>query len=87
MYEGTIGEIRLFAGDYEPPNWKFCNGQLLRVMNNVALFTIIGSKYGGDGTTTFALPKIAPILGAESKETYDDLNYVICVAGLYPSRS
>ncbi|MBP0002821.1 MAG: tail fiber protein [Cyanobacteria bacterium SBC] len=85
MNEGTIGEIRLFAGSFAPRNWAFCNGQILEVNQNVALFSILGSKYGGDGRTTFALPKIAPVLGAETGATYDDLNYIICLNGWYPS--
>ncbi|PPT08624.1 hypothetical protein CKA32_000002 [Geitlerinema sp. FC II] len=59
---------------------------MLEIEKNVALYTILGSKYGGDGRTTFALPKIAPVLGAETGATYDDLNYIICLNGLYPSR-
>ena len=85
--EGTIGEIKLFAGSFQPRNWLFCDGQVLEVMNNPALFSVLGSKYGGDGRRTFALPKIQPVLGAETKTAYDDLNYIICVQGMYPSRS
>lgn len=51
-----IGEIRLFAGNFEPSGWKFCEGQLLTIAENDALFTLIGTTYGGDGQTTFALP-------------------------------
>lgn len=54
--EGTIGEIRLFAGNFAPRNWAFCNGQLLSIAQNTALFSILGITYGGDGRTTFALP-------------------------------
>jgi microcystin-dependent protein len=60
--EGTIGEIRLFAGYFAPLNWAFCNGQELNIPGNEALYSIIGTKYGGDGRTTFVLPKIAPLL-------------------------
>lgn len=86
MYEGTIGEIRLFAGNFEPRDWAFCNGQTLNIRGNEALYSILGNKYGGNGIKTFALPKIAPVLGADTSETYDDLNYVICLRGMYPSR-
>ncbi|SHF97911.1 phage tail protein [Flavobacterium aquidurense] len=56
--EGTIGEIRLMAGSYAPVNWAFCNGQILAVQSNTPLFAIIGTTYGGNGSTTFALPNL-----------------------------
>jgi microcystin-dependent protein len=59
--EGFIGEIRLFAGNYAPKNWAFCDGQLLNVNQNTALFSILGNQYGGDGRTTFALPNLGGI--------------------------
>lgn len=62
--EPTIGEIRLFAGNFAPRSWAFCNGQLLAIAQNSALFSILGTIYGGDGRTTFALPDLrgrAPI--------------------------
>ncbi len=54
--EGTIGEVRLFAGNFPPRNWAFCHGQLLNISSNTALFSILGTTYGGNGQTTFALP-------------------------------
>jgi microcystin-dependent protein len=54
--EGTIGEIRMFAGNFAPRSWAFCNGQLLSIAQNTALFSILGTMYGGNGQTTFALP-------------------------------
>lgn len=54
-YSG-LGEIKMFAGTFAPRGWAFCNGQLLSVANNSALFSIIGTTYGGDGRSTFALP-------------------------------
>ena len=54
--EGTIGEIRQFAGNFAPRNWAFCAGQLLAISQNTALFSILGTTYGGNGQTTFALP-------------------------------
>jgi len=53
-----VGEIRLFAGTFEPNGWKFCEGQLLSITENETLFTIIGTTYGGDGEETFALPDL-----------------------------
>lgn len=51
-----IGEIRLFAGNFAPNGWLFCNGQILPISNYDALFNLIGTTYGGDGQSTFALP-------------------------------
>jgi len=56
--EGTIGEIRMFAGNFAPRNWAFCDGQLLAIAQNNALFSILGTTYGGDGRTTFGLPEL-----------------------------
>ncbi|MFX0557709.1 phage tail protein [Maribacter sp. CXY002] len=56
--EGFIGQIILFAGNFAPRNWAFCNGQLLAISQNTALFSIIGTTYGGDGRTTFGLPDL-----------------------------
>jgi microcystin-dependent protein len=53
-----IGEIRLFAGNYAPLGWEFCWGQLVPIYENEALFTLIGTTYGGDGQGTFALPDL-----------------------------
>jgi microcystin-dependent protein len=53
-----IGEIRLFAGNYAPKGWAICDGKMLRVNENQALFSIIGNQYGGDGKSTFALPDL-----------------------------
>lgn len=58
MYEGTLGEIRLFAGNFAPRDWAFCDGQLLSIAQHTALFSILGTTYGGNGTTTFALPDL-----------------------------
>lgn len=54
--EGTIAEIRLFAGNFSPKSWAYCNGQLLSIAQNTALFSLLGTTYGGDGRVTFALP-------------------------------
>lgn len=58
MSEPFVGEIRLFAGNFAPRGWAFCDGQLLAVSQNDALFSLLGTIYGGDGTTTFALPDL-----------------------------
>lgn len=54
--EGTIAEIRLFAGNFAPRSWAFCQGQILSIAQNTALFALLGTTYGGNGQTTFALP-------------------------------
>lgn len=53
-----VGEIRLFAGTYAPTGWATCEGQLLAVDQNDALFSLLGTAYGGDGRTTFGLPDL-----------------------------
>ena len=57
-YEPFIGEIMLFAGNFAPRNWALCNGQILSIAQNTALFSILGTTYGGNGQTTFALPDL-----------------------------
>lgn len=56
--EGVISEIRLWAANFAPRNWMFCHGQLLPIAQNSALFSLLGTTYGGNGTTTFALPDL-----------------------------
>jgi microcystin-dependent protein len=56
--EGYIGEIRLFAGNFAPRNWALCEGQLLPINSYTAVFSILGTIYGGDGRTTFGLPDL-----------------------------
>lgn len=59
-----LGEIKMFAGNFPPRGWMFCQGQLLNINNNAALFSLLGTQYGGNGQTTFALPDLrgrAPI--------------------------
>lgn len=58
MSEPFIGEIRMFAGNFAPRGWQFCQGQLLSIAQNSALFSILGTTYGGNGMTTFALPDL-----------------------------
>lgn len=58
MSEPFVGEIRMFAGNFAPRGWAFCDGQLLAVSQNDALFSLLGTTYGGDGRTTFGLPDL-----------------------------
>ena len=84
MNEGTIGEIRLFSGNFAPRDWAFCNGQTLAIAQNTALFSILGTQYGGNGSTTFQLPNLAPMKESDGGQT--PINYVICLYGIYPAR-
>jgi microcystin-dependent protein len=56
--EGTIGVVTCFGADWAPKNWQSCNGQILPIAQNQALFSILGTTYGGNGVTTFALPDL-----------------------------
>src|SRR5258708_4474656 len=58
MSSPYIGEIRMFAGNFAPVGWAFCNGAIMPIDQNDALFNLIGTTYGGDGQTTFALPNL-----------------------------
>src|SRR5437870_1793695 len=58
MAQPYVGEIRIFAGNFAPAGWMFCAGQLLPISENETLFNLIGTTYGGDGVTTFALPDL-----------------------------
>ena len=58
MGEPYVGEIRMFAGNFAPAGWMFCEGQLLPISENETLFNLIGTTYGGDGQSTFALPDL-----------------------------
>ena len=83
--EGTLGEIRLFAGTFSPKGWATCNGAVLPINENQALFSILGTTYGGDGRVTFHLPKLdASATGGDGQQV---LHYVICIEGVYPQRN
>jgi microcystin-dependent protein len=58
MAEPFLGEIRMFGGNFAPRGWALCNGQILPISQNAALFSILGTTYGGNGQTTFALPNL-----------------------------
>ena len=78
MTEPLLGTIFLFAGNFAPVGYSMCEGQILPINQNVALFSILGTTYGGDGVKTFALPKLSgPIAGT---------TYIIALNGVFPSR-
>ena len=58
MSDPFVAEIRIFAGNFAPRGWALCNGQLMSISQNTALFSLLGTTYGGDGRTTFALPNL-----------------------------
>lgn len=58
MAQPYVGEIRMFGGNFAPAGWMFCEGQLLPISENATLFQLIGTTYGGDGQSTFALPDL-----------------------------
>ena len=76
--ESMTAEVKYFAGNFAPRGWAFCQGQMMSIASNQALFSILGTNFGGDGRTTFALPKI---------EDLDGCKAIIATEGVYPSRS
>ncbi len=58
MSEPFIAEVKIFAGNFAPRGWAFCDGQIFPITQNTALFSLLGTTYGGDGRTTFALPNL-----------------------------
>ncbi|AOY77998.1 phage tail protein [Clostridium formicaceticum] len=76
-----LGQIELFPYGFAPQDWTVCNGQLLRISENQALFSLLGTTYGGDGQTTFALPDLRNAALGQYNQ------YYIALAGIYPSRN
>lgn len=76
-----IGEIRIFGGDYAPRGWAFCDGQILSISENDALFSLIGTTYGGDGQTTFALPDLRGRIPLSQGTTATDTTYRLASQG------
>lgn len=80
----VIGELKLFAGDFAPKNWMFCEGQELRIAQFTALYSVLGTAYGGDGRTTFGLPDMTKFEKLMAGRTGNKSRYIIAVAGTYP---
>src|SRR5512143_818219 len=72
-----VGEIRMFGGNYAPVGWAFCNGAIMPISENETLFNLIGTTYGGDGQTTFALPDLRGRLPLHMGQGGGLSNYVI----------
>lgn len=70
MTDQYIGEIRMFGGRFAPVDWAFCNGQTLQISDYPPLFALIGTTYGGDGQTTFALPNLQGRLPLHQGQSY-----------------
>ncbi len=78
--EQFLGEIRLFPFDYAPEGWARCDGAVLCINQNQALYTLLSDTFGGDKKDTFALPNL------KGKEPLAGTHYHIAVRGMYPSR-
>ena len=76
--EPFLGQIQLLPYNFAPKGWAPCDGQSLSISQNMALFALIGTNFGGDGKTTFALPKLAGPATA--------VGYYIALEGIFPSR-
>ena len=76
--DGIIGQIQIFPFRFVPRGWAACNGEILPIAENSLLFSLIGNAYGGDGKTTFALPKLPPL-------TPVGPFYFICLEGRVPA--
>ena len=80
MAQPYIGEIRMFAGNFAPAGWAFCGGQLMPISENDALFTLLGTTYGGDGQETFALPNLQSRIPIHQGTGPDGVNYTLAEA-------
>lgn len=79
--EGYLSEVRIFAGNFAPLYWAFCNGQLYSIQENSALFSLIGTSYGGDGVTTFAVPDLQSRVPIHTGQGPGLSNYVLGQTG------
>jgi len=83
-----IGQIQIFPFGFAPYGWQLCNGALLLVTQNQALFSLLGYRYGGNGSTTFAVPDLRNAIPYPNPNpTTPDMAYYIATQGLYPPRS
>jgi microcystin-dependent protein len=79
-YDPFIGEVSTYAYNFAPRGWAHCQGQLLSISQNTALFSLLGTTYGGNGQTTFALPDL------RGAEPIPGVGYYIALVGVYPAR-
>ncbi len=78
--EPYLGQIQLFPYNFAPKGWAFCEGQLLAISQYTALFSLLGTMYGGDGNQTFGLPNL------KGKEPHPNMHYCIALEGIFPAR-
>jgi microcystin-dependent protein len=76
--DSYLGMVCLFGYEFQVHNWMKCDGQILSIQQNTALFALLGTNYGGNGQTTFGLPKMAAPM--------EGMSYQICIQGIFPSR-
>lgn len=81
MSEPFLGEIRMFGGNFAPRGWALCNGQLMSIAQNSALFSILGTTYGGDGQTTFGLPNLQGRVAIHQGQSPGTSQYMLGEAG------
>lgn len=81
MSEPFIGELKLVPYDYEPRNWSHANGRLIQIMENPTLFSLLGTQYGGDGRSSFALPNLPDVCPA--RETQNDNTRMLTAYDMY----
>jgi len=82
--EPFLGEVIQFAGNFAPRGWAFAAGQILPISQNTALFSLLGTNYGGDGRVTFALPDLRCM---EPNVSGNQMRYIIALVGTFPSRN
>jgi microcystin-dependent protein len=78
--EPFLGQIELFPYNFAPKGWLACTGQVVPISQNQALFSLLGTQFGGDGRVTFGLPNL------QGKAPAANLQYCIAIMGVYPSR-
>jgi microcystin-dependent protein len=81
MAQPYVGEIRMFAGNFAPAGWMFCSGQLMPISENETLFILIGTTYGGDGQSTFALPNLQSRVPIHQGTAPGGSTYVLAQSG------
>ena len=81
MGDNFLGDVRAMSFNFAPRGWALCNGQILPAGQNPALFALLGSRYGGDGKTSFGLPALPPVAAQNGAV----LRYCIALQGIFPT--
>ena len=82
MADAFLGDVRAMSFKFAPQGWALCDGQLLSIAQNQALFSLLGTQFGGDGKSTFALPALPGVPTQNGAE----LTYCIALKGVYPGK-